>query len=422
MLAISLALAPIADAHHGPPYASGTQHDFGEMVDYPLVFPVDADIDFSDWFYSPRCCDPGEIHHAIDMMAPKMTPVLAAASGTVKYVNWSRQTGQGPPSASCCTLAIDHDDGWESWYIHLNNDNYPTDDGQGWGIAPGIDVGVHVVAGQLIGWVGDSGNAENTGSHLHYELRDPENIIVNPYQALKDAQENGSTPRCGGLPVTLTATPGEPLFGTDGDDVILGTMLDDEIYAGGGNDVVCGLDGRDYIEGGPGNDTIFGGDDRDTVKGGSGADYIVGGKGSDRLKGNSGRDTIVSDRGHNKIKGGGGKDLVDYSDRAASIELDLAVGREGSKEVVLSIERVIGSPFDDILAGSEGNERLDGGDGDDTIFGGGGSDKLLGRAGSDHLYGDVGDDDIAGGADVDTADGGEGIDACTAETQSACEA
>jgi putative cell wall-binding protein len=47
---------------------------------------------------------------------------------------------------------------------------------------------VHVDAGQLIGWVGDSGNAENTGSHLHYELRDPENIIVDPYQSLIDGQ------------------------------------------------------------------------------------------------------------------------------------------------------------------------------------------------------------------------------------------
>jgi murein DD-endopeptidase MepM/ murein hydrolase activator NlpD len=187
LLALALALTPVASAHHGPPYDNGSEHDFGEMVDYSLVFPVDLDIDFSDWFYAPRCCDPGEVHHAIDLMAPKMTPVLAAASGTIKYVNWSRDTGQGPPDPSCCTLAIDHDDGWESWYIHLNNDTPGTDDGQGWGIAPGIEPDVHVVAGQLIGWVGDSGNAEGTSPHLHYELRDPENIIVNPYQALLQA-------------------------------------------------------------------------------------------------------------------------------------------------------------------------------------------------------------------------------------------
>jgi peptidoglycan hydrolase-like protein with peptidoglycan-binding domain len=94
----------------------------------------------------------------------------------------------------CCTLVLRHDDGWESWYIHLNNDTVGTDDGKAWGVAPDIRPGVRVKAGQLIGWVGDSGNAEFTPPHLHFELRDPSGQVVNPFSALMAA---GGTPRGG---------------------------------------------------------------------------------------------------------------------------------------------------------------------------------------------------------------------------------
>jgi peptidoglycan hydrolase-like protein with peptidoglycan-binding domain len=173
VMALVAVTIPTALANHESNPSTGPDHTYGEDVDYPLVFPVAGSNNFGDHFWSAR--GSGE-HHAVDIMASKMTPVVAVASGTVQWVG-----------SRCCTLRIKHDDGWSSSYIHLNNDTPGTDDGRGWGIAPGISKGTHVSAGQLIGWVGDSGNAEGTASHLHFELIDPHGVNVDPYLALRAA-------------------------------------------------------------------------------------------------------------------------------------------------------------------------------------------------------------------------------------------
>jgi peptidoglycan hydrolase-like protein with peptidoglycan-binding domain len=56
---------------------------------------------------------------------------------------------------------------------------------------------VRVEAGQHIAWVGDSGNAENTAPHVHFELRDPSGTLVNGYSSLVAAGGNdvGNGPR-----------------------------------------------------------------------------------------------------------------------------------------------------------------------------------------------------------------------------------
>ena len=144
---------------------------------YEMVFPVDGDHRYGDNWGACRGYYCSRLHEGIDIMAPKMTPVVAVASGTV---GWMRNERGG----DCCSMALDHDDGWRTWYIHMNNDTPGTDDGRGWGFAPGITSGVHVEAGQLIGYVGDSGNAETTPPHLHFELQQPDGIEINPYDHL----------------------------------------------------------------------------------------------------------------------------------------------------------------------------------------------------------------------------------------------
>ncbi len=152
---------------------------------YPMVFPLAAPYRLTDSFGDAR--PGGRSHEGVDIMADgKGQEVYAAAAGTVRWIG-----------TTCCYLAIEHDDGWETWYIHLNNDTQNpdgtySDDGLGEGIADGIEVGTRVEAGQLIGWSGDSGNAEGSTPHLHFELRDPNDVAVDPLPSLQ-AAESGLT-------------------------------------------------------------------------------------------------------------------------------------------------------------------------------------------------------------------------------------
>ena len=146
-----------------------------EVVVYPLTFPVVAPTYFSDTFGACRdgCA---RTHEGIDIMGWdwKGLPVVAAHDGTITITTESA-------GRDCCAIwGLEADDGWRTVYIHLNNDTPGTDDGNGWGIAPGMTVGTRVTAGQLIGWVGDSGNAESAAAHLHFELRRPDGTAVNP--------------------------------------------------------------------------------------------------------------------------------------------------------------------------------------------------------------------------------------------------
>jgi hypothetical protein len=93
---------------------------------------------------------------------------------------------RGTPN--CCYAIVEHSDGWQSYYIHLNNDLYGTDDGRGVGVRTDLTAGTPVSRGEVIGWVGDSGNAEETVSHLHFELHNPEGDAVDPRPSLLAAQ------------------------------------------------------------------------------------------------------------------------------------------------------------------------------------------------------------------------------------------
>jgi len=150
-------------------------------VEKNLVFPVVG----STYYYSGfgACRDNcSREHHGIDIMSFKWKglPVVAAQSGTVTRVTYDLGNAG-------CSVRIKGNDRWETRYFHLNND-FPGTDEIGFPCpAPGIEVGAKVQAGQLLGYVGDSGNAETTPAHLHFELRTPSGHPVDPYKSLKEA-------------------------------------------------------------------------------------------------------------------------------------------------------------------------------------------------------------------------------------------
>ncbi len=63
------------------------------------------------------------------------------------------------------------------------------DDGT-WRFAPGIEPGSPVTAGQVIAWMGDSGNSEGSVPHAHVEIRTPDGTAVNPFWSLVRAQRD----------------------------------------------------------------------------------------------------------------------------------------------------------------------------------------------------------------------------------------
>lgn len=151
---------------------------------FEIVFPQETSkTDFTNSFGDHR--SGGRRHKGNDLLAPRMTEVYAVADGTVTYVGINNLSGRN--------VKIEHDDGWESYYLHLNNDNPGTDDGDApWTltVAPGVVAGMPVEAGQHIGWVGDSGNAEGTTPHTHFELR-RDRVAINPYSLLVEAYVRG---------------------------------------------------------------------------------------------------------------------------------------------------------------------------------------------------------------------------------------
>lgn len=152
-----------------------------ELVFREIVFPVVGKVGFSPGFGNCReaCSRP---HNGIDIMTYgwKGLPVVAATDGVVTYV------GTDGRLAGCSVRIMDAD-GWTSHYMHLNNDRPGTDKEEDLCFAPGIKVGARVTAGTLIGWVGDSGNAETTPPHLHFEIRNPDGIPIDSWVSLDPA-------------------------------------------------------------------------------------------------------------------------------------------------------------------------------------------------------------------------------------------
>ena len=148
-----------------------------------LVFPIVGNASYEDDFGDPR----GQgSHEGNDMMAPWKSSVVAVEPGRIRI--WASSSRAG------CMLYLYGKSGTTYLFIHLNNDltkNNDNDGGckQGVSYAPGLEDGAQVRAGELIGYVGDSGDADGIDHHLHFELHPGDGGAVSPFRHLRSAEK-----------------------------------------------------------------------------------------------------------------------------------------------------------------------------------------------------------------------------------------
>lgn len=172
--ALAAAIAAFALA---APLASG-----GSKAVPRLVFPVIGPVTYQNDFGAPRG---SRGHQGNDIMAVKKSLAVAVEGGKVAF--WASSSSAG------CMLYLYGRSGTMYQYIHLNNDRTMRNDNkggcaQGTAYAKGLKNGARVKAGQPIGYVGDSGDANGIASHLHFEVHPNGRRAVSPYRFLKRAQ------------------------------------------------------------------------------------------------------------------------------------------------------------------------------------------------------------------------------------------
>jgi hypothetical protein len=147
-----------------------------------LVFPVLGEATYTDDFGDAR----GQgSHEGNDIMAPRRALALATEAGRVKFWTTSARAG--------CMLYLEGASGTEYLYIHLNNDLTDGNDNGGSCVAgvayaKGLKSGDKVAAGEPIGYVGDSGDANGIHPHLHFEVHPGGGGATNPFPHLRKAR------------------------------------------------------------------------------------------------------------------------------------------------------------------------------------------------------------------------------------------
>jgi murein DD-endopeptidase MepM/ murein hydrolase activator NlpD len=138
--------------------------DWTQLADAPSIWPVEGRVGSGFGEREDPFNGEGKFHSGIDIEAAYGTPVRAAADGEVSGAVMAAGYGR--------EVTLNHGHDLETVYGHLS--------------AIACLAGQHVVRGQIIGYVGQSGRA--TGPHLHYEVR-VHNVPVNPHKYLRSTFE-----------------------------------------------------------------------------------------------------------------------------------------------------------------------------------------------------------------------------------------
>ena len=129
------------------------------------VFPVYGPVSYGNTFGAFRGDVAGNWHHGDDIFAPLGAPILACADGLVFSVGWNDVGGN--------RLWLRDSEGNEFYYAHLS------------AFTPIARNGMHVKAGEMLGFVGNTGDAQGTPTHLHFEVH-PSALLFMGYDGAVD--------------------------------------------------------------------------------------------------------------------------------------------------------------------------------------------------------------------------------------------
>ncbi len=155
-----------------------------------FVFPVRGEVEFIDSWGYPRMTGTASAHwhQGTDIFARMGTALVASESGVLDRV--------GTAGLGGLRLWVKGDSGNDYYYAHLS------------GFAPGMVDGLRVNAGDVVGFVGDTGNAKGTSPHLHFEIHPGGGGAVNPYPLLSAIY--GSKPMVEIVESPAPQAPGAP--------------------------------------------------------------------------------------------------------------------------------------------------------------------------------------------------------------------
>jgi murein DD-endopeptidase MepM/ murein hydrolase activator NlpD len=147
----------------------------GLVVAGGLAFPVAGPHSFTDTFGAPRMTGTAfaHLHEGTDVFALPGTPLVAIERGVL--------IGVGSDVLGGTKLWLVGATGTRYYYAHLS------------AFAPGVANGKPVQAGEVVGFVGNTGNAQGTSPHLHFEAHPDGGAAINPYPLLRiiDATTRG---------------------------------------------------------------------------------------------------------------------------------------------------------------------------------------------------------------------------------------
>lgn len=138
--------------------------DWTVLADAPTLWPIEGRVASSFGEREDPLNGEGAFHPGVDIDAAYGSPVRATADGDVVHAGTANGYGR--------EIILDHGHDLTTLYGHMS--------------ALAVVPGQHVVRGQIIGYVGESGRA--TGPHLHYEVR-VHNVPVNPHKYLRSTYD-----------------------------------------------------------------------------------------------------------------------------------------------------------------------------------------------------------------------------------------